>query len=47
MQERVEAYNGTFTAGPKEGGGYDVLAVFPSAPTSNRRPVVNPAQNPT
>ena len=28
MQERVDAYDGKFAAGPRTGGGYEVLAVF-------------------
>lgn len=28
MQERVDAYDGEFAAGPRTGGGYEVLAVF-------------------
>jgi signal transduction histidine kinase len=29
MQERVDAYDGEFAAGPRTGGGYQVRAVFP------------------
>jgi len=29
MQERVDAYDGEFAAGPRTGGGYQVQAVFP------------------
>lgn len=42
MRERVELYDGSLTAGPKRGGGYEVNAVLPLANAS--RPAVPSAE---
>jgi signal transduction histidine kinase len=39
MRERVEAYGGRLTTGPRVGGGYTVRAVLPTSDPA-RRPVV-------
>ena len=34
MRERVSVHGGTLTAGPRDGGGFEVLATMPTAPTT-------------